>query len=85
MDNKIKILLSVRGGVIQEIHSNQDPENVEIVIVDWDNVDVGESAIHPVEPIHNPKSKFENAWELYTDEDDVAEMEVREDLKRLKF
>lgn len=37
----ITILIEVRGGVVQEIYSDQN--NARVVLVDWDRVETGDS------------------------------------------
>lgn len=77
-----KILILVRGGNIQAIHST-DPDT-EIAIIDYDNVEVGGA---PVLPVIQPDRFFEpgKAHEDFTDADDPIEIEIRDHLKSIHF
>jgi len=72
---KPKILIDTEGGVIQFISTNME---ADIVIVDHDLVDYGESPVKRYEP----DTICENQYENYSD-DNYAE--VRDELKRIHF
>jgi hypothetical protein len=74
---KTKVLIQIEGGIIQAIHANKD---MEIVIVDFDLIDIGKN---PVDRIMSPDSIIENMYELFNEGN--REMDVREQLKRLKI
>ena len=76
-----KILIEVRGGYIKAIHTTTD--EINIVIIDYDNINVGES---PVSGILSPDSIFSpgDAFMLFT-ENNPETIEVREYLKQIKF
>jgi hypothetical protein len=76
---KTKVLIQIEGGIIQAIHANKD---MEIVIADFDLIDIGKN---PVDTIISPDSIVENMYELFNDSTSNREMEVREQLKRLKI
>lgn len=61
-------------------------EDVQIVIVDYDNSDNGNNPIMPSEPLF-PDAIFKDgeAHTLFTDASDHEEMEIKDELKRLKF
>lgn len=80
---KTKVLIIVEGGVVQNVIS--DADNIEVVVVDWDRkgdeeVIVGQMDVEILKPIYHG-----NFWELYTDESDPSEMEVRDELKAIHF
>jgi len=36
---KIIVIIEVRGGVAECANEDQLPKNIEVVIIDWDNID----------------------------------------------
>ena len=72
-----RILIELSEGTIQNIVST---EPVEIIIVDWDNIDCGEEPIFKSEPEHIRKAG--TFYELF-DVNDLHSKEVRDELKRL--
>lgn len=78
-----KVLIQVRGGNVIHISAT---EEVKIVIVDYDNSDNGENPVIPSEQL-SPDVIFKDgeAHTLFTDETDPVEMEVKDELKRIKF
>lgn len=75
---KVKILIEVSGGTIQAVHSNSE---VNFVIVDYDNINNGES---PVSGVFVPDSRRNNLYEAFSGST-PTENEIYEELKRLKF
>ena len=75
-----KILIEVRGGTIQRIAATK---YMQIIIVDWDNIDAGDKAVNR----RTIPDKIVKKGEFYQifDETTPAEAEVREDLKRIHF
>lgn len=78
-----KILIEVKGGTVINISAT---EEVKIVIVDYDNSDNGSNPIMPSDPLY-PDAIFKDgeAHTLFTDASDPEEMEIKDELKRLKF
>ena len=78
-----KILIEVKGGSVTAISATED---VQIVIVDYDNSDNGNNPVTPSEVLY-PDAIFEDgeAHTLFTDASDPEEMEIKDELKRLKF
>lgn len=77
---KPKILITFRGGEVVNVNTNMD---ADIVIVDFDVLDQGNS---PVSAILAPDSISPGPfYQDFTDEQDPEEVEVRDELKRLKF
>lgn len=72
-----KILIEVRGGIVQSVKSNRG--NVKIVIVDYDNIQGDESC---VSGINDPDIVIDN---LYKSFKDPSEQEIREELERMNF
>lgn len=79
-----KILIEVRGGNVVAVSATQ--EDVQLCIVDYDNIDEGNNPVCVSDPL-GPDATFEpgKAHELFTDSSDPVEMEVKEELKRIKF
>lgn len=75
-----KILIEVRGGIVQSVKSNRG--NVKIVIVDYDNIQGDETIVGSPS---KPDAVYENIYEAFTDQSNPMEMEVRDELKRFKF
>lgn len=78
--SKIKIVIEVRGGMVQAVRSNK---NIEYVVVDYDNIDNGESPV-------GDKLDADTVWPGDTMYDyysgfTTQETEVMEELKRMKF
>lgn len=75
-----KIIIEVRGGTVQCISANR---NCDIIIVDYDNIDNGES---PVSGVLAQDATFQDgeAYQLFT-EPGKQEEEVRDELKRIHF
>lgn len=73
-----KVLIDIKGGIIQNISSNRD---MRIVIVDWDNFDHGGEAISGE---LSPDYISKDLYDLYS-EDDPSENNVREHLKCLNY
>ena len=76
---KTKVLITLRGGMVEEVHSNHD---IEYVVVDYDLVDQGQC------PVHGPReqdSKVDNFHELFTDKTEPVDMEIYHELKRYHF
>lgn len=50
-EKKLQIIIEVRGGVVQEVHSNtpDSPDSVEYYILDYDNIEAGEKCEIPQE------------------------------------
>jgi hypothetical protein len=78
--SKVRVFVETRGGVIQTVCASK---NIKIVIIDYDNIDNGAS---PVSEVLAPDAIFlpGEAHELFT-EPGLAESEVKEAMKRLKF
>lgn len=77
---KSRILIIVEGGIVQSIMTDQD--NMRAVVIDFDKQ--SDEPCIVAEP-EVEKLKHDNFYELYTDKSDAEEMEIREELKRLKF
>lgn len=75
-----KILITIEGGNIQDIRSTD--ENIDICVIDYDLLSLGESPVYK----YDIDGKFK-AGEAYTfiPNDSMGEMEVRDELKDLKF
>lgn len=75
-----RIFIEVRGGTIETVCATQ---NIDLVIIDYDNIDNGAS---PVSEVLAPDAIFPpgEAHELFT-ESGKAEEEVRDALKLIKF
>lgn len=78
-----KVLIQVHGGNVIHISAT---EEVSIVIVDFDNSDNGSNPVMLTNEL-GPDAIFKDgeAHTLFTDEKDPVEMEVKYELKRLKF
>lgn len=37
-----KIVISVKGGAIQAIHSSEAPQNLDVIVIDYDNIEQGD-------------------------------------------
>jgi hypothetical protein len=74
-----RILIEIRGGNIQNIIAN---ENVEIVIVDYDNMKCGDAPVF--KSFYEPDVITETGtfYQQFTDERDPMDMEVRDELRR---
>lgn len=73
-----RILITVEGGTIQHIASTSE---IDIIIVDYDNMEHGDKPVTTHEPDTILQSG--NFHELYTDITSPQDMEVRELLKDL--
>jgi len=75
----VRILIQVSGGNIQNIIAN---ENVEIVIVDYDNMEKGDAP--DFSSFYEPDSIMETGtfYQQFTDASEPMDMEVRDELKR---
>lgn len=78
-----KILIYVEGGIVQSVCSNQP--DTQIVIIDKDNLVSSDDKNGFISGIHQPDGVYENHYEAYNDQSDPIEMEIREELKALKF
>lgn len=78
---KTKVLIHVKGGIVQWIASNN--EDVKIVIVDEDRQGNDENFL--VSSAVSPDRIEEDMYKLYNDATDNIEVEVRDELKRMKF
>lgn len=76
---KPKILICIKDGMVESISANMD---CDIVIVDYDCFQDGDDQ---VSGIINPDAISENIYELFTDQSMPQDMEIRDELKRLKF
>lgn len=74
---KTKVLIQVNGGNVTIVASNQD---IDIVIVDLDNIDVGSNPISK----NKPDRIVENFYELYNPNDNY-EADIYYDLKSMKL
>lgn len=81
--SKPKILIEIRGGNVVSVHSTQE---IGIVIIDYDN----ETPLR----MYNDKADVfcedsifgdGEAHTLFSDSTDPVEIEIREELKRIKF
>lgn len=75
---RIKVLIEIRGGTLQAVYSNAP---FDYVLVDYDNIDAGES---PVSEPSQPDVITVDLFALYN-EPDPPGIEIREELKRIKF
>jgi len=78
---KIKVLVVVKDGMVETISSNS--ENTRIVVIDHDNRERGNNGF--ISEPYEPDAVFENLYEGFTDETDPVEVEIRDELKRMKF
>lgn len=76
-----KLLITVEGGVVQGVMTT-DKKSVRVVVVDYDKHS-DEPVVVSAQPLE--KLKAENYYEIFTDQTDPVEMQVRDELKRLKF
>lgn len=77
---RVKIAIIVNGGCVVALNSNN--ENVEYVIIDHDNFDIGCS---PVSDILHVDRVSDNIYELYDSYSPIQDSEVRKKLKKLNF
>ncbi len=77
-----KIIIEVKGGSIIAVHSTKD---IDYAIVDYDNVPNGSPAFNG--SIYEQDSLFKSgeAHLQFINESDPSEMEVHDELKRIKF
>ena len=77
-----KVIIEVRGGTVVNVSSS---EGIDIVILDYDNINNGSPAWNG--NIYGEDALFESgtAHELFTDSSDPVEMEIKAQLKRIKF
>ena len=40
---KRKIYVEVRGGVVDAVYTDQEGEQIQVVLVDWDNIEAGDA------------------------------------------
>jgi hypothetical protein len=78
----VKVLIQIKGGKI--IHVSSNDLNLEYVIIDYDNVEQGES---PVSQVYGTDSAYEKGkfHELFIDASDPVEMEIKAALKSTHF
>lgn len=75
-----KVLVYVYGGTVQYINSSNP--NTRIVVIDQDNnLDDKNGFISEYEP----DAIYENHYEAFTDTTNPVDMEIRDELKRMKF
>jgi hypothetical protein len=76
-----KILIFVSGGNVQFVNSNNP--DTKIVIIDKDNrVDDNNGFISA--PL-DPDNIIENQYEVFNDESDPIDMEIKEALQKINF
>lgn len=79
--SKPKIVIEIRGGVLVAVHATQP---IEYVLVDYDNIHQGQAPV--CEPSCEDRVFGDGyAHTLFTDANDPHEMEVRDELKTIKF
>lgn len=78
---KTKILIRVDGGNITGVYTNN--KDVQIVTADFDNLEGGGDKL--CSDILPPEAVSENLYELFTDNTDKQEEQLRDELKRIKF
>ena len=76
-----KILVIVEGGTVQAINSNNP--NCRIVVIDHDNKESGGNGF--ISEPYEPDGLYENQYEAFTDETNPIDVEIRDELKRMKF
>ena len=76
-----KVLIYVKEGMVHAVYSNNP--DIKIVVVDEDN-NCDEKYGFISEP-YEPDAVFKNLYEAFTDETNPVDMEIRDELKRLKF
>ena len=76
-----KVLVYVKDGTVSTISSNI--ENIRIVVIDEDNI--GDEKNGFISEPYEPDAVSENLYELFSDSTDPIEMEIRDELKRMKF
>jgi hypothetical protein len=75
---KPKVLIEVRGGVITTIVTS---EEMDIIVIDRDEQNIGENPVS----LHKSDAIYSNFAELYAYYINQADIEVAEELKRLKM
>lgn len=75
-----KIIIDVSGGIVQAVHCPTG-EFIEYVVVDWDNINVGES---PVLESMEADTQGMPGGMIYSD-GSPAETEIADELKRLHY
>lgn len=80
--NETRVIVEVRGGIVQCVHSTD--QNLKIVIVDYDKQEDGES---PVSEVLSPDATFQSGYanELFLGDDSNASRQVVDQLKAIKF
>jgi hypothetical protein len=76
---KVRILIEVEGGVITRIIST---EPIEVITVDWDNIQAGDGFVESEQDHIAKKGEF---YQYFTDASIPVEMEIRDELKRSKI
>mgnify|MGYP003462192837 FL=1 len=76
-----KVLVYVKDGTVSTISSNIG--NIRIVVIDEDNI--GDEKNGFISEPYEPDAVSENLYELFNDSTDPVEMEIRDELKRMKF
>lgn len=76
MKKQTKILITVQGGLIQSVCTN-NPENTKVIIVDYDRADQGEN------PVYEEPAQDIN--EITFDNPTPMETEVKNELERIHF
>jgi len=77
-----KIIIEVKGGTVVAVSSTHE---IDIAIVDYDNVQNGSPAFNGSVLAQDNLFESGKAHELFTDASDPVEMEVKDELKRIKF
>lgn len=74
----VKVLIEIRDGALQAVYSNTP---LNYVLVDYDNIAVGENPVSAPLP---PDAIASELFSLYN-EPLPPDVEIREELKRIKF
>lgn len=73
-----KVLIYVKDGTVQVVNSSNP--NTRIVVIDVDNISTDFISMP-----YEPDAVFANHYEAFTDENNPVDMEIRDELKRMKF
>lgn len=76
---KPKILICIKDGMVETSCANMD---CDIIVVDYDCFQPEDDCVSGVLA---PDAISENIYELFTDQSNPQEIEIRDKLKRLKF
>jgi hypothetical protein len=74
-----RILIEVNGGMITNIISTAP---IEIITVDWDNIQAGDGFVESVPDRIVKRGEF---YQTFSDESDPLQMEIHDELKRSKI